>query len=217
MNDIENKFKIIDRYVWALYIVLGIVLGIYNIFYSTPYYIMLSFASILFLAVPYIIYHILKLKTVYIVNFAIYLFCFFAFTIGMVFNGYSCIPYFDKFVHTISGIFFTLLGLGLYYVLKPVKIIDKNDYSLGSFFSIFFSSFVAVIWEIYEYIIDFILHTDPQRVTTTGINDTMQDMIVCIIGSFIMWIFIYLYYKKDKTTFLMSVFENFFNINMKTV
>lgn len=215
MIEIEQKFKRLDKYVAIFFIIFGTVMGIYNIFYSTSYYIMLSFASILALPIPYIIYKVLNLKPVYILNFAIYLFCFFSFSIGMVFNGYSRIPYYDKFTHTLSGVFFTLLGLGFYYVLKPVKKIEKSDYLLASFFSIFFSTFIAVIWEIYEFVINILLHTDPQRVLTTGINDTMEDIIVCLIGSVIMWFFMYLYYKKDKKTFIMNVFEIFFNINMK--
>lgn len=215
MNKTEQKFKKADRYIIIFFVIFGIIMGIYNLIYSTPYYVMLSFASILALLIPYIIYKVLKLKTVYIVNFTIYLFCFISFTVGMVFNGYSRIPYYDKLVHTLSGVFFALLGLGFYYCLKPVKKIEKSDYLLVSFFSIFFSSFVSIIWEIYEYIINILIHTDPQRVTSTGINDTMQDMIVCLIGSLIMWFLIYLYYKKDKKTFIMDVFEIFFNMNMK--
>lgn len=214
MNKIEKNFKTINKYFTVVFIVMGLGLGIYNLFYSTPYYVMLSFASILFLFVPNIIYKILKLKTVHILDFTIYLFCFLSFTIGMVFNGYSRIPQYDKFVHTLSGVFFALFGLGFYYVLKPIKKLERNDYALASYFSVSFSLSVAVIWEIYEYFIDFLLHTDPQRVLTTGINDTMIDMIVCLIGALIMWLSIYLYYKKNKTNYFMIVFENFFNINI---
>ncbi len=215
MNKIEDRFRIINKYFIIIYIIISISLGIYNIFFSTSYYIMLSFASILFLLVPKIINKILKLKTVHILDFTIYLFSFLSFTIGMVLNGYSRIFQYDKLVHTLSGIFFSLLGLSFYYVLKPIKELEKSDYSIASYFSVSFSLSIAVIWEIYEYVIDKILHTDPQRVLTTGINDTMIDMIVCLIGSLIMWWAIYLFYKKDKTNFLMCVFENFFKINIK--
>lgn len=215
MNQTEKMFKIINKYFIIIYIIMGVGLGVYNIFFSTPYYIMLGFASILFLFIPDIIYKVLKLKKVYILNFTIYLFCFLSFNIGMTLNGYSRIPQYDKLVHTLSGVFFALLGLGFYYVLKPIKKLERSDYSIVSFFSVMFSLSIAVIWEIYEYTIDFLLHTDPQRVSTTGINDTMIDMIVCFIGALIMWLSIYLYYRRNKINFFMSVFENFFNINIK--
>ena len=40
----------------------------------------------------------------------------------------------------------------------------------------------AVLWEIFEYISDYIFDGNAQRVLETGINDTMQDMIAALLG-----------------------------------
>ena len=51
---------------------------------------------------------------------------------------------------------------------------------------------------------------DPQNVAATGTGDTMQDMIVCTVGSLLLLIPFWMYYKKGKRSFLMGVFETFF-------
>ena len=41
----------------------------------------------------------------------------------------------------------------------------------------------AGMWEIGEYFVHMITGRDVQKVIATGINDTMLDMIVCMIGT----------------------------------
>ncbi|HIZ55174.1 MAG TPA: hypothetical protein H9671_03085 [Firmicutes bacterium] len=211
----EKTFQKLN-YIWiAIFLILGLSVGIYNIFCSTPYYIMLAFASIAFLAIPPLAYKVFKLQAVPSLTFMVYTFSFLAFTIGMVFNGYKLLLFYDKFVHTLSGVFFGLIGIGCYYLLKPVKKIESMDYKMVTYFCISFALSIAVIWEIYEYAIHFILGTDPQHVLDTGVNDTMQDMIVCLIGALLLCIPIYLFYRKKKTDFFMGVFQSFFDANYK--
>ena len=74
---------------------------------------------------------------------------------------------------------------------------------------------MACFWEICEYTLDLVVHNDPQKVLTTGIHDTMQDMIVCTIGALLMFIPYYLYYKKKKVGFIMGGFERMVQVNLK--
>jgi hypothetical protein len=43
--------------------------------------------------------------------------------------------------------------------------------------------FLATMWEVYEYASSIIFNIDPQNNLTTGVNDTMQDIIVALIGT----------------------------------
>lgn len=198
-----------------MYLLLSIAVGLYNIYFSTAYYIFLAFAAPLFLLIPLVCNRIFHLSPVYPLHLTINVYCLFSFFIGMVLGGYENLPYFDKLVHTLSGILFAFIGSLLYYQLKPVQGIEKHDYSLVSWFSVTFSLSVAVVWEIYEYIINFILGTDPQNVLTTGVNDTMIDMIVCFIGSLFLWFAFWLYYKKEKSSFITDILIQFYDKNIK--
>ena len=205
----EKIFQHVTKYLTIGFILFGLVMTIYNLFYSTPYYIALSAASILFAFIPAVVYKIFRLKPVYSLTFLSDLFCILAFTIGMVFHGYATLPGFDKFVHTLSGVFFALVGLGLYYLLKPDRTMQKSDGPQAIVFSVSFAMLIAVVWEIFEYAINLVLHNDPQKVLNTGVNDTMLDMIVCLIGALFLAICMYFYYQKGKKEFFMRTFEIF--------
>lgn len=55
----------------------------------------------------------------------------------------------------------------------------------------------AVLWEIFEYISDYIFDGNAQRVLETGINDIMQDMIATLLG-FIIFAIVYIGKKKSN-------------------
>lgn len=194
---------------------MGICTGIYNIFNSTLYYVLLAFASLLFPFIPPMFFRVTKMRPVHSLAFLADIFCFFAFTVGMVFGGMLNIPGYDKFLHTFSGMLFGLVGLVIFYLLKHERKLEKADMSQAIVFSISFNTLVAVVWEIFEYIINFVLHNDPQKVAGTGVNDTMQDIIVCLLGALIFSVSMYRYYKNGKRLLLMSAFEAFFEKNMK--
>lgn len=207
----EHICHLISRGVSAFFVLFGLGMAVYNLIYSTPYYIMLSLASILFAFLPAVAFRLLRIRPVYSLTLISDAFCFLAFTIGMVFHGYTTIPLYDKLVHTLSGIFFAFLGLGIYYLLKQEKAIEQKDGGQAILFMISFSALIAVIWEVFEYILNFILHNDPQKVLTTGVNDTMLDMIVCLVGAVLFVFPVYRYYRKGKTGIFMGAFEVFFH------
>ncbi len=62
---------------------------------------------------------------------------------------------------------------------------------------------------------NFIFHSDPQHVLTTGVNDTMQDMIVCLVGSLFILFSVWRYYRKGKAGPAMRIFLDFYELNLK--
>ena len=66
-----------------------------------------------------------------------------------------------------------------------------------------------------EFVLDLILHNDPQHVLDTGVHDTMMDMIVCMVGALLFWLPMHSYYTKGKCGLLMGVFESFCHSNSK--
>ncbi len=213
MIDLNDNYRNYCKIFIPISIVFCLCMAIYNFFFSTLYYVLLSLTAILLLFVPSLIYKLLELKKIYAISFLYYIFLVLAFVIGMMFNGYARIPFWDKFVHMVSGLVFTLLGSCLYYVLKTDRIVEASDYKLLSFFSVCFSITVAAVWEIYEYILNLLLHTDPQRALTTGVNDTMLDIIVCLIGSLAAIYFLRRFFIQKRPNFYSDILNIFCNLN----
>lgn len=200
---------------WAVcYTIACVGILVYNIFYSTPYYVALTFAAPFFLLIPWLLEKVARLHPNYLLHLLIHLYTAMAFGIGMVFNGYSRIPYYDKLAHTLTGFAFGMMGVILYYWLKPGHHAQRQDYGRVCWFSVSFTMLVAVGWEIFEYVINLVLHNDPQKVAETGVNDTMLDMIVCLVGALCLLPSFYRYYCKGKTGFFMKLAESFFALSI---
>ena len=209
----ERAFAIANRIVVPIFALCGVAVGVYSIFYSTGYYALLGFATLAFLLLPRLVLRLMGLRPTPSLLFTAYAFIALAFLVGMALRGYERIPYYDKLVHTVSGAFFGLVGLGYYYVLKPVKRIEPSDWAMARYFCFSFSMTVAAVWELYEFAISYILGTDPQGVAATGVGDPMADILVCLIGAVLLCISLYFYYRRGKTGFLMGVFESFCRTN----
>ena len=132
-----------------------------------------------------------------------------AFTIGMALQGYHILPYYDKLVHTLSGIFFSFLGLLIFILLMPQRTIGKAESRVAAAFSFSFSMMIAAVWEIYEYILSLFTTLDPQNVLTTGVHDTMQDILVCLIGAVLFFLPEYFYFRKGRKDLFMRAYEAF--------
>ncbi|MCQ4673143.1 DUF2238 domain-containing protein [Lactonifactor longoviformis] len=212
--DVNERYKKICGYYGAAIILAGILTGIYNIINSTSYYVMLAFSFCAFAFIPFVFNKVFRLRPAYIIHFAIYAFSTLAFGIGMILNGYHLVPGYDKFVHFLSGIVFTLIGCCIFYIFKPRKKLEREDAPLTSLFSLCFSLAVACFWEIFEYVINFILHNDPQNVFTTGVNDTMQDIIACLLGSFAVAFSLWHYLARGRENFFSRILQSFCDINL---
>lgn len=119
------------------------------------------------------------------VNFVYILFIILAHFLGVILRFYDKILYYDKVIHFLFG--FVASYILIFFV--------KNNSIFKTIISIIILTiFLATMWEIYEYICSLIFNVDPQNNLTTGVNDTMQDIIVAFLGS-ILFSIIY-YFKK---------------------
>lgn len=117
-----------------------------------------------------------------------YIFIFLADFLGCVVNLYGKISWFDTFIHYLSGIFTAYLGILLMGIFQfKQTFLSRIIYVLG------FTCLVAVIWEFFEYSMDSFFGMTLQHADTTGVNDTMVDLISAFLGSITFLIF----YRKD--------------------
>lgn len=123
-------------------------------------------------------------------EFSYVLFIFMAQFLGSIIGFYGKFYYYDKIVHFISGILTSFVALS---ILKNYKISNKK---FSPLFMIIFTVAIASFWEFFEYTSDLLLHGDAQKVLTTGINDTMQDMLCAFASSTMCSILYCLHGKK---------------------
>ena len=76
-----------------------------------------------------------------------------------------------------------MLALALFLMICPEHRVTRENLALAVLFVFFASMAVAGLWEISEYFVHAVTGRDVQRVALTGVDDTMQDMIVCMIGT----------------------------------
>lgn len=167
-------------------------------FYATA--IKLSVIPIIFL--PQIIEKLYSFKinsylqTIYII------FIFLAHFLGSIVNLYHKIYWYDSFVHFLSGIVIAFFATYLLVILKKY---DKKSILFNILFILGISFVVAGVWEMFEFTSDKIFGKDAQNVLTTGVDDTMKDMIVAALGTLLCCI-LYAYEECENKYIIMKKF-----------
>ncbi len=179
----EAKFSKINRVFFPAYAVLcagaAIYYGVRMDWYHFP-------LSLLAMTMPLLIvfaFRLVHARRSSQLDFMILLFILLAYPFGSILEFFQLIPHYDKFCHTLSGAFVSMLALALFLMVCPGHRVTRENLALALLFVFFASMAVAGLWEISEYFVHAITGRDVQRVALTGVDDTMQDMIVCMIGT----------------------------------
>lgn len=93
--------------------------------------------------------------------------------LGAVYNVYYYTSWWDDLLHFMAGAVFAAIGAQLAIVLNKNQ---KPSYLLTALFGLLFSMGIAVVWEIYEFSSDMLLHSDMQA-------DTVIDTVITKINS----------------------------------
>ena len=192
-----NKLKIINIGFIVLYI--GIMLYQLMNYGSTmtTSKILTTLAIIPVTAGPFLIKKILKYEMSETLKIFYYLFVLIALILGSILGWYYKISWFDLFAHLISGIVMMVVAL---IILKKNHLLRKELMWFHIIFMIAFGLMIASFWEFFEFASDNILGGDTQWVKETGVDDTMEDMLIAFFGSilFCIYYFIEVKVKKDK-------------------
>lgn len=190
MKKINNIIIILSLIVELIYFIINPIITVDNIL------LLLSYIPVIF--IPRIFNFIFKKSKIKItddIEFVYLIFLILAFLFGSIMGGYSKIYWYDSFTHLLSGVFTAFMAP---IVLKWLNRYDKKDIIFNVIYIILVTLSVAVLWECTEFTIDKTLGTDTQKVLTTGVNDTMKDMICALIGSILYSIY-YLYSLSKKS------------------
>ena len=189
MKKINNAIIVLSLLIELIYFLFNPITTLDNIL------LLLSYIPVIF--IPRIFNSIFKNKKVKIddnLEFVYLIFLILAFLFGSIMGGYSKIYWYDSFTQLLSGIFTAYITP---FILKWLNRYNKKDLIFNVIFMILITLSVAVLWECTEFTIDKLLGTDTQKVLTTGVNDTMKDMICALLGA-ILYIVYYVYDMKKE-------------------
>lgn len=156
---------------------------------------------------------IFKLKPIFEIYMVNLVFAYIASIGGSMLGAYS-LPFFDKLLHFSSGLFICELGYMLHSYLKESPQVKNKKENIELFVFInAFNMMIAVFWEFFEYGCLIFLNNDAIRHYTSGVHDSMTDMLVALCGGLIVSIMIYRFYKTGKKNFWVSLNQHFYDLN----
>lgn len=132
-----------------------------------------------------------------------YIFVYFASLIGSGFNGYK-IPFYDKLIHFSSGIIISMLII-IYWLINNNKIINRNENKLFLLFVFNTNLAIALLWEIFEYIMLILFNNDCINHYKTGVHDAMTDTLCALVAG----IYIVYLLNNDLNNKKQSLLINF--------
>lgn len=169
--------------------------------------------SLLFLLIPPVVERLFRLRLGVPLKICILLMCMMGYSLGTVIRFYDFFPGYDKMLHTFSGVLFSIVGVCLYSRISG-DWDRRKSLPIMLAFGFGFSMFVAVLWEIFEYVGFLLTGHDAQNVASTGVGDTMWDLIVCFLGSCLVMLDGWVYARRGRSI-LMRLVTSFDAANLK--
>lgn len=167
--------------------------------------LILKDASIIItITLPFIIEKLFKKEISPLIKTAYIIFVFLAHFLGATMEVYNHLENFDKITHWASGVGTALVAL---IILKLINMYDDNKRWFNIIYMIAITMMIAGFWEFFEYIANILFGGDAQRVALTGVNDTMQDMIVAFLGSIMVSLLYWYEEARNKKGFVKSFIE----------
>ncbi len=177
----DQKYKKILRVVQVIYLITGLAITAHGMMIHSSYEIGVSLGTLALFPAFYLLRRCFRLQGSWQLETYIYVFSYLGWTLGGAASVYNLVPYYDKFVHCLSGVFVSVLALALYRILE-----GNRGRSVTACFFVFFTSMaVAGMFELCEFALTPIAGRDLQHVLDSGVTDTMMDMLVCLVGTLV--------------------------------
>ena len=212
-NHKPNRDKLVAYLLMGAFVLVSIFLIIFQFIRGETGFAVRGFLFPIFLFIPPI-FKKLGLNHSWRLYIFGYLFIIFAFNYGCIYGVFTWDQTIDKVSHFISGFLFTILGLCFYCVFSgPAREGLRAPTAMAASWALGFSSFIAVFWEVLEFFDYNILGNDSQKHLTTGVFDTMYDLICCLIGTVLSILSFILWRKKGIKLLTGWICEEFFAVN----
>jgi len=188
-----------NRGVYIALAMQGLILleGIYGLFIRNPSIIFTSFIGLFMTCIPYLIGRRIQVTLPWEVNFLI------AFAVFLHVAGYSqhlyllLYPYYDKFAHFVSSITVAVLAFVSIILINRFSCTKLRRWQIF-FYIVIFTMAIGAFWEIYEYLMDTFLGAYLTKSLQHGLDDTMIDLILDLLGGVVIGFF-GIWYIERKT------------------
>lgn len=162
--------------------------------------------SIIFvLFIPRIVNKIFKNKINDAMEFVYVVFIILAQFLGSVVNLYDGIWWYDLFTHFLSGILTSVLAL---VIMDWFGVYKEKNKAFNALFMLCFTLAAACFWEFLEFGSFVFFGMDVQHHLTTGVFDTMEDMLVAFAGGIVVIVSYLLESRVSKSGFVKKVVSN---------
>ncbi|MBC8536708.1 hypothetical protein [Feifania hominis] len=141
----------------------------------------------------------------------LFLFC--TLCLGEYFDFYYRFWWWDLMLHGVSGLLFGVIGFlvtfalnrneKIHFVLSPFYI---------AFFAVCFSTTIGVVWEFFEFAMDGLFAMNMQK---SGLVDTMKDLAVDFLSSFLAALSGYLYLVRGESRAWQRFLSRFIRSNRR--
>ena len=181
---------------WALQ---GFILleGIVGFYVRDPSIVLTAFAGFFLTCIPYIIGRRVQVTLPWEVNLLI------AVAVFLHVMGYSqqlyvsLYPYYDKFAHFVSSITVAVLAFVSILLINRFSCTKLARWQIF-FYIVIFTMAIGAFWEIYEYLMDTFLGAYLSKPLQHGLDDTMLDLIIDLLGGIVVGVFGMWYIQKKS-------------------
>lgn len=134
--------------------------------------------------------------------------------LGSVSDFYYKFWWWDLVLHASAGFLLGIVGwITLFLLLQSDRLPRAIGPALVCVFAISFAVSLGVIWEMFEYLIDLLWPDVNMMSQETGLHDTMQDVLVNLIGAVTVGVMGYAYARTGRFSFLIDGVRAFIQKN----
>jgi hypothetical protein len=157
----------------------------------------------------------------HLLEIIIVVFIFAGIFLSVRFELYNQVFWWDDLLHTLSGVIIGFIGFIIIYKINGKYSMNISPL-LVALFAFTFAMTMGVVWEIFEFAMDVFFGTTMQSwdlpetavmmgrpFQSSGLRDTMSDLIVNSAGAFLTSVICYILYKREKRKTLKMMREIF--------
>src|SRR5262245_44201688 len=141
-------------------------------------------------------------------------FVFLSLFLGSARDFYYKYWWWDIVLHIGSGFLFGIVGwIVLFLLLQTNRLPKDTGPALAAVFAVTFAVTLGVLWEIFEFAVDSLWPNVNMMSQETGVNDTMQDLIVDLLGAFIVAALGWVHARTGRYSFVVDGVSEFVRRN----
>ncbi|TAK96396.1 hypothetical protein EPO05_01960 [Patescibacteria group bacterium] len=198
----------VEKIQYYISIVLKMILGVIIVVTAVRHQMFLSFASVFVLSLsflPSLISRSFKINLPVEVDFVLVVALSLHYVLGEYENFYVKVSWWDLFLHAGNSVILGFVGFLFAYGLLLTSRIKAKPFFVAAF-AFSFAVMIGALWEIFEFSVDQFFGFNMQK---SGLVDTMTDIIMDVLGAFLVSALGFVYMKSGKQAWMQGVIERF--------